>query len=393
MLRFHCCTVVPEPQAALGQATLLGLRRNIPQDLNEAFRRTGTAHLLAISGLHVGILLGISLAASAALLGRKHHLHLIAPLLVIWLYGLLSGMSPSATRACIMGSVYLASLAFGRQREVACANWCRCRADGCRVAIHLVQHIVSAKFRGDSRHSGVFGCLRGRAEVAYRAAYRAAIPTTRATCRDYGYAGAVACSYYNDSAVNCVSLRTGVHAGHTGFCADAARATVSHSRKRGCGASRLGERCVRYAVRLGGMGRWGVSIRSGYALGRAAGGFGGDWQVVGLPVVIAFYGVLILAYGAKVMFPGTVRGFLRGMAVGGVVRQSHHEWLGVLSMLRKCPAPGASLCGCLCPPRLWRLLVWSQALTERRPPACDVLRCRSRRCDIHRDSGWPAGGR
>ena len=108
--------VVPEPQAALGQATLLGLRRNIPQDLNEAFRRTGTAHLLAISGLHVGVLLGISLAGSAALLGRKHHLHLIAPLLVIWLYGLLAGMSPSATRACIMGSVYLASLAFGRQR-------------------------------------------------------------------------------------------------------------------------------------------------------------------------------------------------------------------------------------------------------------------------------------
>ena len=109
-------TVVPEPQAALGQATLLGLRRNIPSDLTEAFRRTGTAHLLAISGLHVGILLSISLAVSAALLGRKHHLHLVAPLLVIWLYGLLSGMSPSATRACIMGSVYLVSLAFGRQR-------------------------------------------------------------------------------------------------------------------------------------------------------------------------------------------------------------------------------------------------------------------------------------
>ena len=108
--------VVPEPQAALGQAALLGLRRNIPTELTEAFRRTGTAHLLAISGLHVGILLGISLAASAALLGRKHYLHLIAPLAVIWLYGLLAGMSPSATRACIMGSVYLASLAFGRQR-------------------------------------------------------------------------------------------------------------------------------------------------------------------------------------------------------------------------------------------------------------------------------------
>ncbi len=108
--------VVPEPQAALAQAALLGLRRNIPAELTDAFRRTGTAHLLAISGMHVGILLAVSLSASAAVLGRKHHLHLIAPLLVIWTYGLLSGLSPSATRACIMGSVYLASLAFGRQR-------------------------------------------------------------------------------------------------------------------------------------------------------------------------------------------------------------------------------------------------------------------------------------
>ncbi len=107
---------VPEPQAALGQATLLGMRRNIPTELTEAFRRTGTSHLLAISGLHVGILLASSLAVSAALLGRRHHLHLIAPLLVIWGYGLLSGMSPSAVRACIMGSVLLATMAFGRQR-------------------------------------------------------------------------------------------------------------------------------------------------------------------------------------------------------------------------------------------------------------------------------------
>ncbi|MCY3542752.1 MAG: ComEC/Rec2 family competence protein [Chloroflexi bacterium] len=108
--------VVPEPQAALSQATLLGLRRSMPSDLTEAFRRSGAAHLLAISGMHVGILLSVSLSAGAAILGRKWHLHLIAPLLVIWLYGLLAGMSPSATRACIMGSVYLAALAFGRQR-------------------------------------------------------------------------------------------------------------------------------------------------------------------------------------------------------------------------------------------------------------------------------------
>ncbi len=116
--------VVPEPQAALAQAMVLGLRGGIPDDITTAFRRSGAAHLLAISGLHVGILLTASLSASAALLGRKRYLHLLAPLALIWLYALLSGMSPSAARACIMGSVYLAALATGRQRGALAALGC-----------------------------------------------------------------------------------------------------------------------------------------------------------------------------------------------------------------------------------------------------------------------------
>ena len=116
--------VVPEPQAALAQAMVLGLRGGIPDDVTTAFRRSGAAHLLAISGLHVGILLTTGLSVSAALLGRKRYLHLIAPLALIWLYALLSGMSPSAARACIMGSVYLAALAAGRQRGALAALGC-----------------------------------------------------------------------------------------------------------------------------------------------------------------------------------------------------------------------------------------------------------------------------
>ncbi len=166
--------VVPEPQAALGQATLLGLRRNIPSELTEAFRRTGTAHLLAISGLHVGILLGISLAASAALLGRKHHLHLIAPLLVIWLYGLLAGMSPSATRACIMGSVYLASLAFGRQRGSLAPIGCAAAlmvAVSPSVIYSISFQLSFAAIAGIAAFSDVFGeSLRSSIERRARSA-------------------------------------------------------------------------------------------------------------------------------------------------------------------------------------------------------------------------------
>jgi competence protein ComEC len=110
--------VVPEPQAAMGQALLLGLRDGLPDDLVEEFRATGTSHLLAISGLHMSIVLVAVLAVSGWVLGRRRQLYLIAPLAVMWVYALLAGMPPSATRAAIMGSVYLAALALGRPRSV-----------------------------------------------------------------------------------------------------------------------------------------------------------------------------------------------------------------------------------------------------------------------------------
>ncbi|MCH8826914.1 MAG: DNA internalization-related competence protein ComEC/Rec2 [Chloroflexi bacterium] len=109
---------VSEPQAALGQSVLLGIRDNLPADVEEHFRVTGTSHLLAISGLHVGVLLAVSLGVSQAVLGRRRHLYLIVPLALVWLYTLLSGASPSAVRAAIMGTVYLAALLSGRPRNV-----------------------------------------------------------------------------------------------------------------------------------------------------------------------------------------------------------------------------------------------------------------------------------
>ena len=107
--------VIPEPQAAFGQSILLGIRDNLPESLREDFRRTGTAHMLAISGLHVGILLIAAASAGETLFGRRAHLYLLAPLAAIWLYALLSGASPSATRAAVMGTVYIGAIAFGRR--------------------------------------------------------------------------------------------------------------------------------------------------------------------------------------------------------------------------------------------------------------------------------------
>ena len=108
----------PEPEASIGQALLLGLRDTIPDEVLDDFRETGTSHLLAISGLHVGILMALALPLSARVFGRRRSLYLIAPLVAVWLYAVLAGLSPSVVRASIMGTVYLAALALGRPKSV-----------------------------------------------------------------------------------------------------------------------------------------------------------------------------------------------------------------------------------------------------------------------------------
>ena len=108
---------LPEPQTSFAKAVLLGIRDTAPSDVVQAFRNTGTSHLLAISGLHVGVVLGLVVPAAAGIFGRKRGLYLLLPLGVIWLYVLLSGLSPSAERAAIMASLYLAAVALGRQRS------------------------------------------------------------------------------------------------------------------------------------------------------------------------------------------------------------------------------------------------------------------------------------
>ena len=108
---------LPEPQGSLAQGILLGMRGNIPDSLSQAFSRTGTAHLLAISGLHIGIVIGMILIFGIALFGRKRSIYIWLALVTIWLYALLTGMRPPVVRGAIMGSLFLIAVSLGRQRN------------------------------------------------------------------------------------------------------------------------------------------------------------------------------------------------------------------------------------------------------------------------------------
>ncbi|MFC2002548.1 ComEC/Rec2 family competence protein [Chloroflexota bacterium] len=109
--------VLPEPQASLAQGTVLGIRGNIPLPLKENFSRTGTFHLLAISGLHPSIVAGILLSLGIWLFGRRHYLYIWLALGVIWLYALITGMHAPVVRAAIMASLFLTADLLGRQRS------------------------------------------------------------------------------------------------------------------------------------------------------------------------------------------------------------------------------------------------------------------------------------
>jgi competence protein ComEC len=108
--------VMPEPQASLTQGILLGIRYNIPADIKYDFARTGTAHLLAISGLHLSILAGILLSIGIWLFGKKRHIYIWLALGVIWLYAIISGFNPPIVRGAIMASLFLSAELLGRQR-------------------------------------------------------------------------------------------------------------------------------------------------------------------------------------------------------------------------------------------------------------------------------------
>jgi competence protein ComEC len=113
--------VLPEPQASLAQGIVLGIRGNITESLKNDFARSGTAHLLAISGLHLSILAGVLLSMGIWLLGRRYYLYVWLALCAIWLYTLITGIHPPVLRGAIMASLFLFAELLGRQRSAMVA--------------------------------------------------------------------------------------------------------------------------------------------------------------------------------------------------------------------------------------------------------------------------------
>ena len=115
--------------ADLMQAILFGDKSGIDEDTMEVFQKNGTAHILAVSGLHIGILYGVMMKlwdlltdlAPSLFKGRSSWRCFITTALFFTAYACLAGFSPSVVRAVLMVLLHSYAQITFRRYDLSCA--------------------------------------------------------------------------------------------------------------------------------------------------------------------------------------------------------------------------------------------------------------------------------
>ena len=95
---------IDQQDLALISAMAMGDKAPLDKNTKEAFSISGTSHILAVSGLHIGIIFQLIML----LLGgkRRSKLTIAVSLTIVWIYVVFIGLPPSAVRAATMLSIY-----------------------------------------------------------------------------------------------------------------------------------------------------------------------------------------------------------------------------------------------------------------------------------------------
>ncbi len=100
-----------EPESGFAQRLLLGERKAMSDQVLESFKKTGTMHIVAISGYHVTIVAALLLVIARPM-GRRPAFVFAISMIVFYVF--LTGASASVIRAAIMGILVLVAMQFGR---------------------------------------------------------------------------------------------------------------------------------------------------------------------------------------------------------------------------------------------------------------------------------------
>ena len=110
-------TILPEPASSFLSALLVGARRTLPNELIEAFNKTGTSHIIAISGYNISII-SIMILNFLSYLFLPRRLTFWIVITCIVLFTLIAGAGASVVRAAIMGCLLVLAGREGRFYQV-----------------------------------------------------------------------------------------------------------------------------------------------------------------------------------------------------------------------------------------------------------------------------------
>ncbi len=117
----------PSPQREIIEAMTIGNQKAIPEEVRDNFAKTGTSHILSISGLHIGLIAAGGFFLILLLLKSSEYLMLkfniikiatAAAFLPVIVYAMVAGMGTTVLRSTLMALAFLIALIIGRQKDL-----------------------------------------------------------------------------------------------------------------------------------------------------------------------------------------------------------------------------------------------------------------------------------
>jgi competence protein ComEC len=103
---------------AVAKAIILGDKSMLDSETKNSFSATGAMHVLAVSGLHIGLILQILMEVAkffSRLISRKRAV--LSILILLWIYSILTGFSPSVIRSIFMFTILVLAQFFGKEQN------------------------------------------------------------------------------------------------------------------------------------------------------------------------------------------------------------------------------------------------------------------------------------
>jgi competence protein ComEC len=117
----------PSPEREIIQAMILGDQKEIPKDVMENFNKTGTTHIIAISGFNIGIVAFLSFITIRLILKSSKYILLrfniiristIIGIIPVIIYSFIAGMGISVIRASIMAIIFMIAIILGKDKDL-----------------------------------------------------------------------------------------------------------------------------------------------------------------------------------------------------------------------------------------------------------------------------------